>query len=124
MDILRTSVLYSHLKVSAALRPTCTPGSPPQVPRPSMVPVSFSLDQFRPVGTSTGAHIPDTRMAGFAPSIRSKLLILQLPCLHVVYQEANVDDLARDACSVGYVRPHSGKLELLVILVKRNIKET
>jgi hypothetical protein len=89
-----------------------------------MVPVSFSLDQFRPVGTSTAAHIPDTRMAGFAPPIRSKLFILQSPCLHVVYQEANVDDLARDACSVGYVRPHLGKLELLVILVKRNIKET
>jgi hypothetical protein len=56
--------------------------------------------------------------------LSSELFVLQLPCLDAVYQEANVDDLAREACSVGHVRPHLGKLELLVILVKRNIKET
>jgi hypothetical protein len=86
--------------------------------------ISFPLDRFRPVGTSAAAHIPDTRIAGVMSSFRSELFIPQSPCLHVVYQEANVDDLARDACSVGYVRPHLGKLKLLVILVKRNIKET
>jgi hypothetical protein len=56
--------------------------------------------------------------------LSSELFVLQLPCLDAVYQEANVDDLARDACSAGHVRPHLGKLELLEILVKRNIKET
>jgi hypothetical protein len=30
-----------------------------------------------------------------------------------VYPEAIVDNLGRDACSAGHVRPHLGKLELL-----------
>jgi hypothetical protein len=89
-----------------------------------MDPVSFPLDRFRPVGTSAAAHIPDTRTAGTASSFRGEQFVLQSLCLHAVYQEASVGDLARDACSVGYVRPHLGKFELLVILIKRDNKET
>lgn len=39
--------------------------------------------------------------------------MVRSPCPAVVYPEAITDDSGRNACSAGYVRPHSGKLELL-----------
>jgi hypothetical protein len=66
-----------------------------------MDPSPFPLDRSPFLGLSTALQIPDTQIAGDAP------------CPAVVYREAIADDLGRDACNVGHVRPHSGKLELL-----------
>jgi hypothetical protein len=40
--------------------------------------------------------------------------VLHSPC-PVVHREAIADNLGRDACSIGHVRPHAGKLELLAL---------
>jgi hypothetical protein len=82
-------------------------------PCPSMDPVSFPLDRSPFLGASAASQIPHTQLAGDASFSRSEPFVPHSPCAAVVYPEAITDDLGRDACSVGRVRPHSGKLELL-----------
>jgi hypothetical protein len=53
-----------------------------------------------------------TQVAGDASS-RREPRVLHPSCPTAVYPAAIADNLGRDACSVGHVRPNPGKLELL-----------
>lgn len=59
------------------------------------------------------SQIPDTQAAGDPSSPRSEPLVLRSPFPAAVYQEAIAGDLGRGTCTVGHIRPLSGKLELL-----------
>ncbi|KAF1828651.1 hypothetical protein BDW02DRAFT_215100 [Decorospora gaudefroyi] len=72
-----------------------------------------SIDRSQLLGTSTTSQIPNAQVVGNPSSSRSEQFVYYSPCPAVEYEEAIVDDLDRDACSVGHVRPHAGKLELL-----------
>jgi hypothetical protein len=75
-------------------------------------PVSLPLDRSQHLGASTASRIPRTQIARDASS-RGEPFVLHSPCPTAVYPEAIADNLGRDTCSVGHVRPHPGKLELL-----------
>jgi hypothetical protein len=79
-----------------------------------MDPVSLLLDRSQHSGASTASQITHTQVAG-DPSSRRELSVLHSSRSTAVYPEAIADNLGRDACSVGHVRPHLGKLELLIL---------
>ncbi|KAI1669263.1 hypothetical protein L13192_06722 [Pyrenophora tritici-repentis] len=78
-----------------------------------MDPVSFPLGRSQFSGASTASQMPDTQVAGHPSSSRSEPFVLHSPFPAAVYQEAIAGDLGRGTCTVGHVRPLSGKLELL-----------
>jgi hypothetical protein len=78
-----------------------------------MDPTSFPLNPSQFLGASTPTQISDTPAAEGSSS-RSEPFVLHSPC-PVVHREAIADNLGRDACSIGHVRPHAGKLELLTL---------
>ncbi|CAN9251087.1 unnamed protein product [Alternaria alternata] len=108
----------SHVAPSGSQQPYGrSPDLPTQAatasPRPSIDPVSFPLDRSPFLGASTAFLIPDAQAAGDPSSSRSEPLVLHSPCPAAVYQEPIAGDLGMGTCSVGRVRPLSGKLELL-----------
>jgi hypothetical protein len=82
-------------------------------PCPSPDPVSVPLDRTQCLGASTASQISNTQVAGNVASSQSEPFVFNLPPSAVVYQDVIADNLDGNACSVGHVRPHAGKLELL-----------
>jgi hypothetical protein len=82
-------------------------------PRPSTDPVSFPPDQSQRLGASIASQILNTQVAGNITPSQSEPSVLPVPSSAAAFPEAVADNLSRDTSSADYVRPHSGKLELL-----------